>query len=274
MRTSVINRFAKLAPLSVATLLLTSGITLITADTAWACGPSPAEPIYEGPRRATEPQQSFIPELPRTITAGGAKVEVGIELFNGTGSAYRQIAPGFGLLAPKPTGGKQGLRAQDVTVEVMVSGAWKTLPTRYDCGAFYTDTAVLKGSLEDGRAKRFMFRVGLKSTTPAAQDSILLYTTEAPATLKVLHPAPAAKPASPKPTPSATKAAALAAAPAEAPKATPSAPATATPTTAATPAELASTGPKAPAAALVGSAAALLAVGTAALLFARRRTAR
>ncbi|MFI5528846.1 LAETG motif-containing sortase-dependent surface protein [Kitasatospora sp. NPDC051853] len=274
MRASVINRFAKIAPLSVATLLLTSGITLITADTAWACGPSPVPPMYEGPRHATEPVQAFIPELPRTITAGGAKVEVGIELFNGTGSAYQQITPGFGLLAPQPAGGRQALRAQDITVEAMVGGVWKTLPTRYDCGgAFYTDTAALKGPLDTGHAKRFMFRVGLKSSTPATQGSILLHTTDQPATLKVVHPGAAPAPAAPKPIPSTAKAAAptAPAAPTEAPKATPS---TASTPAAIPAAELASTGPKTPTAPLAGAAAALLALGAGVLFLARRRTAR
>ncbi|MGW4645399.1 hypothetical protein [Kitasatospora sp. NPDC004289] len=291
MRTSVINRFAKLAPLSVATLLLTSGITLITADTAWACGDQPSSAAAEQPREqhAGEPSVLFVGNTPKKITAGGAKVEFTLSLHNGTGSAYKRIAPHLALWNPQSGFGDDvaglskaelrqvHLRPQDITVEAKVNGQWKNLPLRRGCDPLLNaDTSALNGPLADGQSKQFTFRIGLKSSAPAVQKSFHLYAADLPTTVTVVRPTTPPKPATPKPTPSATKAAAPAAAVAEAPKPTPSASVTATPAAepAATPAELASTGPKAPTAALVGSAAALLAVGTAALLFARRRTAR
>ncbi|MFJ8040079.1 hypothetical protein ACIRBX_06120 [Kitasatospora sp. NPDC096147] len=304
MRTSVINRFAKLAPLSVATVLLTAGLTVGTATTAWACGDQPAPAATEQPweHHGTDTSSAFIPQLPDRITVGGPKVEFGVEMYNGTGEAYRSIAPRVSLWNPQSAdsanaGKPVNLRPQDITLEAMVGGRWTNLPLKQSCDpALNADVTALRGPLEDGRANRTLFRIGLKNSTPAVQKSLEIHigVGAKPLTLTMARPAPSAAPATAAPAtkPAAKPAAKPAKVPAEAPKSTPSAPApattpppvTASPTAPATPAvtepadkpatELATTGPKTSTFVLAGGGAALLALGTGSILVARRRTAR
>ncbi|MFJ9522413.1 hypothetical protein ACIRPK_29685 [Kitasatospora sp. NPDC101801] len=299
MRTPVINRFAKIVPL-VAVATLTAGLTVLPASTAWACGDEPApgaEPVPAATdtweKHATDPVATFVPGGPDKITVGGPKVEFSVELYNGTGEDYRRVAPGLGLWNPQSGDPSNhlpnvNLRPEDITVEVMVDGGWKNLTLQHSCDpALYTDIEVARGPLADGHAKRFLFRLGLKSSTPVEQTSLEIYSafTLKPTSLTMVRPpatpkptTPKATPATPKPTtPKATPASATPSAPVAAPAAVPAAakdaPA-ATPTPAAVAAapvaELAETGSTTPNTFLLASAAAMVALGTGVLLMVRR----
>ncbi|WP_405018671.1 hypothetical protein OHV05_18470 [Kitasatospora sp. NBC_00070] len=274
MRTPVINRFAKIVPL-VAVAALTAGLTVLPASTAWACGDEPAPAATEAwEHHATEPVTTIIPGTPDRITVGGPKVEFGLKLSNGTGEDYRSIAPRPALWNPQSGDvsndlRKVNLRPEDITVEMMVDGGWKSLPLRHSCDPVLNniDVTAGRGPLAAGQTKRFLFRLGLKSSTPVEQKSVEVHLGEGtePLTLTMVRP-PAPKTPAPK-TPAAQAPAAVPAAAKDVPAAAPTP--SVSPTAAAT-TELAETGSTTPNTFLLASAAAMVALGTGVLLMVRR----
>ncbi|WP_457033374.1 LPXTG cell wall anchor domain-containing protein [Kitasatospora sp. P5_F3] len=281
MRAPVINRFAKIAPLA-AVVALTAGLTVLPASTAWACGDAPFSNSAQAPepQRATTPALTFVNPRATTLTAGGPKVEFGVQIANHTGAPYKAISPGFSFWNPQSgeTGNdlkKVNVRKQDFTVEVMKDGKWQPLKLRLGCDpTLSADTSLLNAPLADGQTKRYVFRIGLAATAPKEQKGIELYVSSRgggpmiTTNLKFNHPAAQpTKPAAPKATPSTAAPAAVPAAAKDVPAAapTPSISPTATTTT-----ELAETGSSTPNTFLLASAAAFVALGTGVLLLVRR----
>ncbi|MFB7662672.1 hypothetical protein ACFC1R_01825 [Kitasatospora sp. NPDC056138] len=166
------------------------------ASAAWACGddgapagvasagatgsgsataPSPAETHHGSPASA------FIPVVPAALTAGGAPVEIGVEMANFTGADYAKIAPSFALYNPRSNSdyGTPGtnLRIQDLKVAVMKGGRWVDLPLRNSCDpTIVADTSVLADSLTDQHAHRYLFRLSLAADAPAQQTEIQVFS--------------------------------------------------------------------------------------------------
>ncbi|MFB6893239.1 hypothetical protein ACFCX4_28440 [Kitasatospora sp. NPDC056327] len=297
-----------------AAVVLAGSVQLLTAESSWACAGPYHEALGSSAPRTTPAAThqgtvtSAFLSSPATITPGGAKIEVGTQVANFTGGDFRYAYPALTLTAKGAP-----LRTEDVTVEALVNGAWRSLGADNGCGgeAVRVDTGPLGQPLENGRATRFVFRIGLSAKAPAPQSAISLTLsgisddgvgTKSSRTVKVTRtgdkaatptatptpakPAPTAKPATPKPTAKTTaKPAAKPAAPVAeatpAPTAKPTtaapAPAPAEPTTApATTApagtpELAQTGADTPNGLLAGIAAALAALGTATVVTVRHR---
>jgi len=283
MRTPVISRFVAT---SAAALTLGIGLPLLASSPAWACGDENPPAVQEAPERhAKDPVAGFIPEVPTSVTAGGAPVEIGVEQANFTGEPYRRLAPVLALFASEPSSTQArrlvNLQPEDLEVEVMYHGRWKVLGLRHGCDPTLSAiTGPVAEPLPNGRAHRYMFRLSLSAKAPKELKKIDVYTESngqghlSHFVLDIARPKATAKPTpttSTTPAPTATPAAVPAAdttTTAPAPTATASATAIAQPT-----AELASTGSSAPTGFLFGSAAALLALGGG-VLYAVRRIAK
>ncbi|GGV00855.1 hypothetical protein GCM10010495_09760 [Kitasatospora herbaricolor] len=309
MRASGISAFTKNVPLlprrsaltvGAATLVLGAGLPLLPgAGTAWACG-APLDAPMTAPTAAPTPAVThdgtvetgffMLGKDPLTITAGGGKLEIPVEVGNFTGAAYEKVVPHLSLYNEKAgshPGGGTNLRVQDLSVEVNTGAGWKKVPVVHGCDpVLYADTANLPGvHLDNGRATHFTFRVALSADSSKDQTEIQVgvsagtedsdnENTPKPKTafryVQVKHPA------APKPTTPAKAAAAPAkpqaaaaepAAASTAPTATVAPTATAVPTTAAA---LAKTGASSPNGFLAGSAAAFVALGAGVLIAVRR----
>ncbi|MEU9128095.1 hypothetical protein AB0D08_08290 [Kitasatospora sp. NPDC048540] len=294
MRTPVISRIVRSSAATVAALALGTGLPLtIGAGTAHACGDRPAKAAPSATAfgfRSADTVTGFVAPTPTTITAGGPKIEIGIEEGNFSGKPIDLVAPAFSLYNERASGHGIGtmLKIEELSVEVMDHGRWTPLAMRYGCDPMIsTDTSALAEPLADGRAHRFVFRVGLSADAPADQTRIQIYagrTEQGKANildLDVEHPAPAPAPAAPAGTPTATPTKAAteaadkpAAVPAAVKDSAPQSPVAPTTAPAAAPAaELASTGPSAPTGFLFGAAGACLALGLG-VLYTVRRAAR
>ncbi|MFJ9697186.1 LPXTG cell wall anchor domain-containing protein [Kitasatospora sp. NPDC101183] len=282
MRTSVINRFAKnVRPVSVrrglaavaTTVVLAGGVQVLAAGEASACaGPYKANnPTVSQEARERhhngDPVSAFLP--PFTSMTTGSATELGVEFVNFTGAAYDLASPSLTLKG-------NHLRVQDVTVEVMISGAWTKLGVDEGCGgeAVRVDTSPLMQHLDNGRASREMFRITLAANAPKGLTSVSLSTSASgegstghsavqTRTFKVVHPGDGSTaPAKPAPTkkPAAPAAEKTTAAPTAAP---------ATTAPAGTP-ELAQTGAAENNTFLAVSSAVLLALGAGVLIAVRR----
>ncbi|MFR9794510.1 hypothetical protein ACL02U_01135 [Streptomyces sp. MS06] len=278
---------------AAAAAVLGSAVPLFAgAPAAWAaCGggdttaSAPATAQHEG-----DPEISFLPGTPSSLTAGGAPVELSVEMANFTGAAYEDLRPVLGfdnLESGSGAGGPTNLRPEDFTVQVMTGGQWKTLPVHHSCDPVINpDTSVLAQHLDSGHAARFLFRVALSDKAPADQRDIVVFLgTEPSGTVRrhTLHivrlpaesTAPAQTPdetAPPQtdPTPAAGRTAAQAAAT----TGTADAPAspTALPSTAASAVpQLASTGSGDSSGLLLGAGFALVVVGAGAVTVVARR---
>ncbi|MFD8785151.1 hypothetical protein [Kitasatospora sp. NPDC059599] len=322
MRTPVITRFAKndralsgrrrIAVLA-ATTVLAGGIQFLATDSAWACGEevggTTAVTAPAAPTAKHDGNYSIDFHMTpdgQTITAGGAKVEIGVGVTNFTGAPYQNVSAALALFNPKG-----GLRSEDLTVEVATAGGWKPVGLRHGCDpTLFTvnSPATTTARLENGRAANFMFRVGISAKAPKDLADLQVglvaaapgfpdeigesHTFHVARTAEPAKPAPTtpAKPAKPAPTTPAketkkaepaadktpAKAPAKAAEPAKAPAAAPATPAeipaTTTPATTApagTP-ELAHTGASSTNTFLALSSAVLLALGAGALIAVRR----
>ncbi|MFE7191261.1 hypothetical protein [Kitasatospora sp. NPDC057541] len=156
-----------------ATLLIAGSVQLLAAESSSACaGPYRANnPQIPAAARAVQhkgPINSVFLSTPGTLTRG-SKIEVGTQIGNFTGGDFSLAAPALTL-----TGKGARLRAQDVTVEVFVNGAWKKLGVDGGCGgeAVRVDTSPLLQPLKDGRASRLLFRIGLSAKAPAGQSAV------------------------------------------------------------------------------------------------------
>ncbi|MFF7637110.1 hypothetical protein ACFZB9_28760 [Kitasatospora sp. NPDC008050] len=195
----------------VATLALGAALPLLSGGTpAWACGDAPARtvvptPVQSQPAPRGNVGSGFVPGFADTITAGGPAVEVGEEVTNFTGVAYDGITPQLSF-ANALDGTGTFPRLQDLDVQVMVDGSWRTLPMLHGCDpAVHADTSSLAQHLENGRATRFMFRVSLSANAPADLHDFTMYSGpdaqgKVPShVLKVVRPA-----ATPAPAPSSS----------------------------------------------------------------------
>ncbi|MCX5211796.1 hypothetical protein OG689_21305 [Kitasatospora sp. NBC_00240] len=307
MRASGISAFTKNVPslsrrsaltLAAATLVVGAGLPVLGgADSAWACG-APDDAPVTAPSTAPAPAVThngglnagfFMLRDGLTITAGGAKLEIPVEVGNFTGAPYEKVVPQLSLYNEKAgshPGGGTNLRTQDFVVEVSTPGGWQKLPMVHSCDpVIYADTSSLKGEhLDNGRATHFTFRFGMSANAPKDQTEIKIGVNAsaedenaqpnwtfrnaqvkrpaAPAPGKTTPPAGPQTTAKPTATPAAPAAGTKAAAPATGPAA--EAPATAAP------AALAETGAGGPNGLLAGSAAAFVALGAGVLIAVRR----
>ncbi|MEU6233277.1 hypothetical protein [Kitasatospora sp. NPDC047058] len=227
MRKSVITASAKnVRPLSArrrlaavaAGVVLAGGVQLLTTDTAWAaCGDGPktrttteAKPVTPASAHKGELQAGFhMTPDGQTITAGGAKVEIGVGVTNFTGAPYENVSATIHLYNKKGAN-----RLEDFTVEEATPGGWKTLALHHGCDPtiFADTTGEKEKSLSDGRAAHFMFRVSVRTNASADLDDLEIYVggkadgyplvQGGTHTFKVVHPSAPAKPATPKPAPS------------------------------------------------------------------------
>ncbi|WP_406201076.1 hypothetical protein OH807_20900 [Kitasatospora sp. NBC_01560] len=304
MSKSVITASAKnIRPLSgrrrlaalAATAVLAGGVQFLATDTAWACdsGADTTAPKPVTPASAHHGELStgfhMTPDG-QTLTAGGAKVEIGMGVGNFTGARYENVTPSIAVFNPK---GATNL--QDFTIEAKTPAGWKKLGLRHGCDpTVFADTSSLVAkTLDDGRAANFLFRISVAANAAADLNELQIFANGEAAgypmgdgeihTFKITQPAhPAApkagttaKPAAPKATPTTAAKPAPAKPAADqtpattpaTPKATPSAPATTAP--AGTP-ELAQTGANTPNGFLAASAAAFVALGAGVLIAVRR----
>ncbi|MBB4945198.1 hypothetical protein F4556_000733 [Kitasatospora gansuensis] len=268
--------------------MLTAGLSVLPADSAWACGDeTSAPPIADSldARHATDPTLTFLAPLPTTITRGGPPVEIDIELYNGTGSAYRHFAPSFALFNryAGEFNPEANLRPEYLVVEVMDKGQWRNLTLARGCDpTVWANTAVVGAPFGDSLKRRMQFRVTLKADASKYLEQLQVFSVEKLHYLKVIHPdapvtsTPGAT-ASPSPSPSTAPAALKQGTPTATPSpvATPT-PAAVTvterPTAAVT--ELAETGSSTPNTFLLVSAAGFVAFGTIVLLAVRRSSRR
>ncbi|MFC9324069.1 hypothetical protein [Kitasatospora sp. NPDC057015] len=224
MRTPGFPRLARQAAFAGAALVIGAGLPLtVGGATAHACGDAPRSstatavaPTTTGdtaPRGATV--TGFIPVVPTAITAGGPKIEIGVEEANLSGAPMERVAPGFALYDEQAGGHGTGtlLHIEELSVEVMFHGRWTPLELHYGCDPVISaDTSALAEPLADGRAHRFLFRVGLSAQAPADRTRIQVYSGVAPdgrlnaITLTVAHPAD--RPATAEPSPTVTTASA------------------------------------------------------------------
>ncbi|MEU1287264.1 LAETG motif-containing sortase-dependent surface protein [Kitasatospora sp. NPDC005856] len=327
MRMSVINHFAKndrslsgrrRVAVLAATTVLAGGVQFLATDTAWACGDaSEGAATIAAPAKPSAPAQhegSFTAGFHMTpdgqsITAGGAKVEIGVGVTNFTGAPYQNVSAMLSLYNPMASHPEKGpaaaLRAEDLTVEVATANGWKPVGLRRGCDpTLFTlaSPATTTARLENGRAANFMFRVGLSAKAPKDLTEIQIgAVASAPGfgatggedhTYRVVRTAGttgSTTPAKPKPTPTKaapTKAAPTKAAPTKAAEpavdrtkdtapSAPAAPATPKATTPATTApagtpELAQTGSSSTNAFLAAGSALFLALGAGVLIAVRR----
>ncbi|MCX5212459.1 hypothetical protein OG689_24775 [Kitasatospora sp. NBC_00240] len=300
-----LSRRGKMAGLA-ATVLLAGAVQLLPADSAWACGDSMPGPSVSAPVPTATHQGSveaglFMTPGPLKVTAGGAPLEIPVEVGNFTGAPYEKVVPLFAL--SNPSG---GLDPKYVVLEANLPGkGWQKLPLHFGCDpTLWTDASAFPGEhLDDGHATHFTFR--LSFTADAYQDlreveiglfaeaevggvgkgQNHLVTVLAPAGPTSAPTAAPSKTATPAPTTaSPAKAPSKAPSPATSEPAVPvavattaaptTAPATATPTTATTapaPAELAHTGGSRSTGPLIGAGGALVLLGAGGVLIARRR---
>ncbi|MER6400203.1 hypothetical protein ABT263_29810 [Kitasatospora sp. NPDC001603] len=318
MRKSVMPSFAKnvtatsgrrrLAAVA-ATVVLAGSVQLMTAEASSACGSgntaaAEAKPVTPASAHKGDLTAGFhMTPDGQSITAGGAKAEIGVGVTNFTGAPYENVGPMIAIFNPKGA-----TRLEDFTVEAATAGGWKRLSLHHGCDpTIIADTSSLKTKqLTDGRATHFAFRVSVSANAAADLKSFEVYiggkadgypgehggthtytVVRTPAPAKPATTAkPAAKPTtSAKPTakPAAPKSAAPVA-PVEdktqtpaTPKATPTASATTAPATTApattapagTP-ELAQTGAGTPNGFLAAASAAFVALGAGVLIAVRR----
>ncbi|MFJ9946271.1 hypothetical protein [Kitasatospora sp. NPDC091207] len=311
MRKSVMPSFTKnitapsgrrrLATLA-AVVVLAGSVQLMTAEASWACGSGKAAAEAKPVTPASAHQGNltagfFMTPDGQSITAGGAKAEIGLEVANFTGAPYENVAPGIAIFNPEGS-----TRLEDFTVEAATDHGWKKLTLRHSCDpAIIADTSSLKTKqLTDDHVTHFGFRISVSANAaadlkgfevylggkadgyPVAQGGTHTYkvlrtaapakptTTAKPAAKPTTTAKPATKPAAPKSAapvaPVEDKTPTAAQTPAT-PKATPTAPATTAP--AGTP-ELAQTGAGTPNGFLAAASAAFVALGAGVLIAVRR----
>ncbi|MFJ9946417.1 hypothetical protein [Kitasatospora sp. NPDC091207] len=181
MRTSVITTFAKNATSTsgrrrlavvAATVVLAGSVQLMTAEASWACGdgaPQQAAPQAKPVTPAAAHQGALTAGFHMTpdhqsITAGGAKAEIGVGVTNFTGAPYENVAAGIVIFNEHGA-----TRLEDFTVEGATEHGWKKLPLRHSCDpGIVADASSLKvKQLNDGRAANFMFRVSVSAKAAA-----------------------------------------------------------------------------------------------------------
>ncbi|MFD0274920.1 hypothetical protein ACFVHB_13610 [Kitasatospora sp. NPDC127111] len=224
MRKSVITTSAKnvrslsgrrrLATIA-ATAVLAGGIQFLTTDAAWAADAGQAANPGSAPTASTavhngHVQAGLFMTKSLSITAGGPKVEIPVEVVNFTGAPYRHVTAG---VAFRDTVDMIGLDSTMMTVEALTPQGWRKVSLGHSSDGFLGGESPYGEPLQDGRAAHFTFRVGLSATAPhgltriqvnvsgSAEDNHGDYQENE---MSVVHPAAPAKPAPGKPTPSKT----------------------------------------------------------------------
>ncbi|MEV4559839.1 hypothetical protein AB0K51_22970 [Kitasatospora sp. NPDC049285] len=221
------SRRARLATLAAVAVLGATLPVLGGASTAWACGDEPETPtVSQAVTGAVKdanavkaadqttpkfPKSDFLPEMPKSVTAGGAGVEFGIELGNSTGAPIEDAKPFLAFYNEHEDGtGASILQPSDLTLEVMQGGTWKSLPLEPGCDpVLRADYSSLATHLDDGHATRFLFRLTVTGHSNAAQTQVDIYLgaqVDLHYVLPIVHPAaPAPTTPAPAPTTPATK---------------------------------------------------------------------
>ncbi|GLW54334.1 LAETG motif-containing sortase-dependent surface protein [Kitasatospora phosalacinea] len=171
---SVRTRRARLASFAAVVVLGATVPVLTGASSAWACGDEPAAAAAAGapaaqpsavPAVAAEAQSVTAAVLPMTesqITAGGAPVEFGVEVFNPGPGAVKGIAPFLTFHNGAGNGIEGNLAPKDLVLQVVVHGEWKTVPLAYGCDVvLHADTSFLATDLDAVRATRLLFRLSV-----------------------------------------------------------------------------------------------------------------
>ncbi|MGK4582053.1 hypothetical protein [Kitasatospora sp. HPMI-4] len=187
---NVLSSLATRRALALGAAVLTAGGAaplLPGAPAAWACGgtagsaDSAASASAPAAGHRGEVASAFVPVVPASVTAGGAPVELGVEMANFTGADYADIAPSFALYNPGSGSDHAlpgtNLRIRDLKVEVMQDGRWRNLPLHQGCDpTLVADTSVLAGPLADRHAHRYLFRLSLSADAPGQQTEIQVFS--------------------------------------------------------------------------------------------------
>ncbi|QKW23951.1 hypothetical protein HUT16_37060 [Kitasatospora sp. NA04385] len=183
---SVRTRLARLASIAAAAVVLGVTVPVLTgASSAWACGDEPtaaaavSTPTADVPAAETvdELQNATVGLLPvpeKEITAGGAPVEFGVEIYNAGPGTAKGVLPFPTFYNEASSDGIHGaLKPQDLVLEVTDGGRWKTLPLKPGCDlVLRADTAFLAKDVEAGRATRFLFRLTVTAHSDASQSQV------------------------------------------------------------------------------------------------------
>ncbi len=118
--------------------------------------------------------------MPKKITAGGPRTQLGTVIYNGTGMTFHSIRPTLGLYAWAPIGNGRAvsLAPGDATVEIYRQGRWRRLALTTGCDpVLSTDTGSMAENLPTNRATHFLFRLSLARTAPTQLTSLQLHFT-------------------------------------------------------------------------------------------------
>ncbi|MFE1316689.1 LAETG motif-containing sortase-dependent surface protein [Kitasatospora phosalacinea] len=179
---SVRTRRARLASFAAVVVLGATVPVLTGASSAWACGDEPAAatvaaadaPAAEPVNELRNVTAALIPGLEKEITAGGAPVEFGVEVYNEGPGTAKGVIPFPTFYNEAPHDGTEGmLKPQDLLLEVVDGGQWKALPLKPGCDpVLHADTAFLAKDIDAGRATRFLFRLTVIGHSDASQDRV------------------------------------------------------------------------------------------------------
>ncbi|MFD7729051.1 LAETG motif-containing sortase-dependent surface protein [Kitasatospora phosalacinea] len=179
---SVRTRRARLASFAAVVVLGATVPVLTGASSAWACDYEPAAatvaaagaPAAEPVNELGNVTAGLIPALEKEITAGGAPVEFGVEVYNEGPGTAKGVVPVPTFYNEAGHDGIEGmLKPQDLLLEVADGGQWKALPLKPGCDpVLHADTALLARDIDAGRATRFLFRLSVTGHSDASQDRV------------------------------------------------------------------------------------------------------
>ncbi|MFD8479115.1 LAETG motif-containing sortase-dependent surface protein [Kitasatospora sp. NPDC059673] len=196
---SVRTRRTRLAVLAATAVLGATIPVLGGATTAWACGddqPAAAAPASAPAASASASAPAAPASAPAapapaaapaadvklrvdsiwrdadTITAGGAPVQIGVEISNGGTETIDGVQP-FPTFFNDSGDPKSILHPEDLVLEVKTGGAWKTLPMKWGCDpTLRGDYSSLATDLAPGQTVRFVFRLSVTTHSNEAQQKI------------------------------------------------------------------------------------------------------
>ncbi|WP_052509714.1 hypothetical protein [Kitasatospora griseola] len=181
-----VRRRTRLGVLAAAAVLGATVPVLGGATSAWACGDDqPAPSASASAPAAPAPSASVaapvadlklrVDSLWRdadTITAGGAPVQIGVEVSNGGTETIEGVRP-FPTFFNYSDDAKSTLHPEDLVLEVKTGGAWKTLPMKWGCDpTLRGDYSSLATDLASGQTVEFLFRLSVTTHSNAAQQKI------------------------------------------------------------------------------------------------------
>ncbi|WP_404869075.1 hypothetical protein ACI1MP_18760 [Kitasatospora griseola] len=197
-----VRRRTRLAVLAATAVLGATVPVLGGATSAWACGddqpavaasasasasaPAPAASAPAAPAPSASapsaPAAAPVADLKLrvdslwrdadTITAGGAPVQIGVEVSNGGTETIEGVRP-FPTFFNYSDDTKSILHPEDLVLEVKTGGAWKTLPMKWGCDpTLRGDYSSLATDLAPGQTVEFLFRLSVTTHSNAAQQKI------------------------------------------------------------------------------------------------------